>query len=159
MAQAYGDETGKIMSFFSGTFGLPPSANLALGETEAGAPNGYAAPGLVFLAPAGIIPTTAARLVANEVSRQWWEEMVSASTRNQIWLTNGLAAYSELLWTEHTAGAGAMEKQLQAEMVNSLTVDNVPIIQSSRLDDYSPEFWALTGSKGAAVVSMLRYVM
>lgn len=159
MAQAYGDETGKIMSYFTGTFGLPPAANLTLVETEAGAPNGYAAPGVVFLAPASIIKTTASRLLANEVSRQWWEELVSSSTRNQLWLTNGLAAYSELLWTEHTSGAGAMEKQLSTEMVNALTLDNVPIIQSSRLDDYSPEFWALTGSKGAAVVAMLRYVM
>jgi tetratricopeptide (TPR) repeat protein len=159
MAQAYGDATGKMMSYFTATFGLPPSANLTVVETEAGAPNGYAAPGIVFLAPAGIIKTTASRLLANEISRQWWEEMVSGTTRNQIWLTNGFAAYSELLWTEQTAGAAAMDKQLQAEMVNALTVDNVPIIQSSRLDDYSPEFWALTGSKGAAVVSMLRYVM
>jgi aminopeptidase N len=44
-------------------------------------------------------------------------------------------------------------------MVESLTVDNVPIIQSARLDDYSPEFWALTGSKGAAVLHMLRHVV
>jgi len=44
MAQAYGDQTGKIMSFFGGIFGLPPYANLTLVETEDGAPNGYAAP-------------------------------------------------------------------------------------------------------------------
>jgi hypothetical protein len=159
MAQAYGDATGKIMSYFTGTFGLPPSANLTLVETDAGAPNGYAAPGVIFLAPAGIIKTTASRLLANEVSRQWWEELVSASTRNQLWLVNGLAAYCELLWTEHTAGKGAMEEQLKSDMIDSLTVDNVPIIQSSRLDDYSPEFWALTGAKGSAVMSMLRYVL
>jgi len=35
----------------------------------------------------------------------------------------------------------------------------VPIIQAARLEDYSPELWALTGSKGAAVMNMLRYVM
>ena len=54
MAQAYGQEIGKQMSYFTGTFGLPPSANLTVVETEAGAPNGYAAPGLVFLAPHAI---------------------------------------------------------------------------------------------------------
>jgi tetratricopeptide (TPR) repeat protein len=159
MSQAYGDETGKVMSYFTGTFGLAPSANLTLVETEAGAPNGYAAPGVIFLAPSGIIPTTASRLLANEVSRQWFEELVSASTRNQLWLVNGLAAYSELLWTGHTAGTGAMQKALESDMIDALTVDNVPIIQSSRLEDYSPEFWALTGNKGSAVISMLRYVM
>ena len=90
------------------------------------------------------------RVLANQVSRQWWEELVSPTTRNHLWLTNGLATYSELLWTEHNAGVAAMESQLKDEMVDALTVDTVPIIQSSRMEDYSPELWALTGSKGAA---------
>ncbi len=38
-------------------------------------------------------------------------------------------------------------------------MDNVPIIQSARLEDYSPELWALTGDKGAAVLNMLRYTL
>ena len=42
-----------MMSYFTGMFGLPPYANLTVVETEAGAPNGYAAPGLIFLAPRG----------------------------------------------------------------------------------------------------------
>ena len=44
-------------------------------------------------------------------------------------------------------------------IVESLTVDTVPIVQSSRLEDFSPELWALTGGKGATVVGMLRYVI
>jgi len=158
-AQSYGDETGRIMSFLTGTFGIPPYANLTLIETEAGAPNAYAAPGLVFIAPNAITRPVASRLLANEVSRQWWEEMVSPSTRNHLWLTNGLAAFCETLWTEHTSGAGAAETQIKNMMVEALTVDNVPIMQSARLDDYSPELLALTGSKGAAVMGMLRYVI
>jgi len=159
MAEAYGNETSQIMSYFSGMFGPPPYADLTIVETEAGAPNGFAAPGLIFLSPRAVTRPLASKLLANEVSRQWWEEMVSASTRNHLWLTNGLSAYSELLWVEHTAGKGAMESQLHDVMVESLTVDTVPIMQSSRLEDYSPELWALTGSKGAAVANMLRYLI
>ena len=159
MAQHYGEETGKEMSYFTGMFGLPPYANLTVIETEDGAPNGYAAPGLLFLNPRGIGREPNGRLLANEISRQWFEELVSPASRNHLWLTNGLAAYSELLWTEHAAGAGAMESQMHDVMVEALTIDNVPIIQAARLEDYSPELWALTGSKGAAVTNMLRYVM
>ena len=43
--------------------------------------------------------------------------------------------------------------------MDSLTVDTIPIIQSSRLEDYSPELWALTGAKGATVLSMLRNML
>jgi tetratricopeptide (TPR) repeat protein len=158
-AQSYGDETGKIMSYFSATFGIPPYANLTLVETEAGAPNAYAAPGMIFVAPNAILRPVASKLLANEVSRQWWEELVSPTTRNHLWLTNGFSAYCEALWTEQTSGKGAAETQVKNMMVESLTVDNVPIMQSARLDDYSPELLALTGSKGAAVLGMLRYVI
>jgi hypothetical protein len=159
MAQPYGDQVGRMMSWFTGTFGLPPYANLTVIETEAGAPNGYAAPGLMFLAPRGIGQRPNEKLLANQISRQWWEALISPATRNHLWLSNGLAAYSELLWAEHEGGSAALETQLRDIMVESLTVDNVPIIQSARLEDYSPELWALTGSKGAAVLSMLRYAM
>ncbi len=159
VASAYGQETGKIMSYFTGMFGLPPYADLTVVETEAGAPNGFAAPGLLFLSPRGIGREPNGKLLANEISRQWFEDLVSPITRNHLWLTNGLAAYSELLWTEHLNGPGALQSQLRDTMVEGLTIDNVPIIQSARLEDYSPELWALTGSKGAAVLNMLRYVI
>ena len=159
MAQAYGAEVGKAMAYFEGLFGLPPYADLTVVETEDGAANGYAAPGMIFLSPRGISRQVSTRLVANEVARQWWEELISPATRNHLWVENGLAAYSELLWTEHEVGAGAMETQLQSDRVQALTVDNVPVIQSARLEDYSPEMWALTGDKGAVVANMLRYVV
>jgi Tfp pilus assembly protein PilF len=159
MAQLYGEQIGKTMSYFTGVFGLPPYANLTVVETEEGAPNGFAAPGMIFLAPRGIGKQANAKLLANQVSRQWFEELVSPSTRNHLWLTNGLAAYAELLWSEHDKGPAAMEAQVRDVMVESLTVDTVPIVQSSRLEDYSPELWALTGGKGATVVAMLRYVL
>jgi hypothetical protein len=159
MAQPYGEETGRMMSYFTGIYGLPPYANLTVIETEADAPNGYAAPGMIFLSPRAIGKQVASKLLANQISHQWWEELVSATTRNHLWLTNGIATYSELLWAEHSAGAAAMESAASDVMVDSLTIDTVPIIQSARLEDYSPELWALTGSKGSSVLNMLRQVM
>lgn len=159
MAQAYGDETGKQMAYFTSVYGLPPSADLTLVETEAGAPTGYAAPGILFLAPASIGNKVNSKAVANGIGRQWWEELLSPTTRNHLWIENGMATYSELLWTEHSTGEGAMATQLHSEMVGALTEEAVPVIQAARLEDYSPELWALTGSKGATVISMMRYVI
>src|ERR1039457_3255131 len=84
-----------------------------------------------------------------------WRPTRNSSGRS----SNGLASCSELLWTEHTAGPGAVESQFREHAVEALTVDNVPVIQSGRMEDYSPELWALTGSKGAAVLHMLRFVV
>src|SRR5882724_461437 len=159
MANAYGQETGKIMTYFTGMFGLPPYANLALVETENGAPNGFSSPGVIFLNPHAIGRDVGVKLMANQVSRQWWHALISPATRNHLWLSNGLAAYSELLYAEHNSGPGALQTQFRDVAVEALTVDNVPVIQASRLEDYSPELWALTGAKGSAVLNMLRFIL
>ncbi len=159
MANAYGQETGKIMTYFTAMFGLPPYANLALVETENGAPNGFSSPGVIFLNPHAIGRDVGIKLMSNQISRQWWHALISPATRNHLWLSNGLAAYSELLYAEHNSGPGALETQFRDVAVEALTVDNVPVIQASRLEDYSPELWALTGAKGAAVLNMLRFIL
>jgi aminopeptidase N len=97
------------------------------------------------------------RLVVNQVARQWWGALVSPATRNHMWLTNGAARYSELMYIEQANGQGALESEVRDTFVEALTLDAVPVSQSSRLEDYSPEYWAATAGKGAAVLHMLRY--
>lgn len=159
MAKAYGEETGKILSYFAGIFGAPPTSSLTLVETEKGAPAGYAAPGLIFLSPGTIGKSVNSRGLANQIARQWWGISTSAATRNHLWITNGGARYAELLYVEQVGGQGVFEQEIRDAYTEALTVDQPPLIQSARLEDYSPEFWALTGGKGAAVYNMLRSVL
>ena len=159
MAGAYGDEFARAMTFFTDLFGTPPKVNMTVVETEAGAPNGYSAPGLVFLSPKGIAKDVNLKLVANQVARQWWEQEMSPTTRNHLWIENGMARYAELLYLEHVNGPGALETERHDVFVTALTVENPPLIQSGRLEDYSPEYWAATAGKGAAILQMLRDVM
>ncbi len=155
---AYGEEVGKMMTWMTDLYGPPPSSSLTLVETEAGAPNGYSAPGMVFLNPKAIGKTVNTWLLVNQIARQWWANSVSPSSRNHYWLANGGPRYTELMWMEQASGAGAMESELRDIYVEALTVDEPPVIQASRLDDYSPEFNAVTSAKGAAVMGMLRHV-
>ncbi|HEX5431810.1 MAG TPA: M1 family aminopeptidase [Bryobacteraceae bacterium] len=159
MASPYADEFARAMTYFTSLYGLPFQKDLTVIETEDGAPNGYSAPGLVFLAPSAIGKQVNMRLVANQVSQQWWGVLVSPTTRNHMWIQNGLARYSELLYVEHVNGPGAMQQAVHDTYVEALTVDQPPLDQAARLEDYSPEFWAATAGKGAAVLNMLRSVM
>jgi len=76
-----------------------------------------------------------------------------------MWLVNGGARYAELLYLEHLNGSGALENEVRDNYIEALTLENVPVIQAARLEDYSPEFWAATAGKGAAVMHMLRAVL
>ena len=159
MANAYGAATAQMVEYFTGIYGLAPSANLTVMETADGAPNGYAAPGMVFISPAAIGKEVNSNVLANQIARQWWEVMVSPVNRNHMWLENGMALYSEALWTEHEKGASATEQRMKDLSITALTIDNVPLIQTGRLEDYSPEYWALSADKGAVVMQMLRSTM
>lgn len=158
-AKPYGEEAGKVMSFLVTQFGLAPQANIAIIETEAGAVNGYSAPGLIFLAPSSITAKVNNRILANQLSRQWWGNFVSPVNRNQFWLENGPARFAELTYLQSTGGSGGADADIRATYVEALTVKEPPVLQASRLEDYSPEYWALTAAKGAAVLNMLRNIV
>ena len=159
MANAYGAATAAMMQHFSSVFGLAPYVNMTVIETDDGAPNGYAAPGIVFLSPAAIGKEVNSNVLANQIARQWWEVEVSPANRNHLWLENGMALYAEALWTEKEKGAAALQQRMKDIGIDAMTIDNVPLIQAGRMEDYSPEYWALTASKGAAVFQMLRSTM
>lgn len=159
VAQAYGEETGKVMTFLTSLYGIPPNRNLALVETGEGAPNGYAAPGLLFLSPAGIGRQPSQRLLANQITRQWFGCMITPANRNHIWIMNGIARYAELLYLAHLNGPSVLDSEIRDLYIDSLTVTDAPVRQAARYDDYSPEFFAVTGSKGAATYNMLRWII
>jgi hypothetical protein len=77
MAQAYGEETGKVLAYLTSVFGLPPQSSLTIVETEAGTPNGYSSQGLLFLSPRAIGKQVNPRLLANQIARQWLGVLVS----------------------------------------------------------------------------------
>jgi len=158
-AAANGAELGKVLTFLTSLFGPPPYHDLAVVETAKGAPNGYAAPGIIFLSPASLSGEPNTRLLANQAARQWWGQMVAPASRAHIWLVNGMARYAEMMYIENVNGPGALETEAHDVYIDALTVSDVPVIQAPRLEDYSPEFWAVTASKGAAVLNMLRYVV
>ena len=154
-----GAMVAKAMNFLSDLNGKPPSVNLTLVETFKSFPNGYSAPGILFLSPSGIGTEVNQRLVLNQVARQWWGGLLSPISRNHIWIVNGLARYSEALYFESTAGPSGVETEMRDIYVEALTQPDPPLIQSARYEDYSPEFWAATAGKGSAVLNMLRGVL
>jgi tetratricopeptide (TPR) repeat protein len=158
-ADSWAEETGKVLGLLTTQFGLAPSSSVALVETGEGAPNGYAAPGMLFLSTRAIGKEANPKLLANQLARHWYGLLTSPASRNHLWITNGMARYAELLLTEQTAAAGAVEGEVRDTYVEALTVDNPPLIQAARLEDYSPEYWATTAAKGAAVYQMLRNVL
>jgi tetratricopeptide (TPR) repeat protein len=159
LARDYGQAAGEMVGFFRDIFGPPYSGSLIIVETGQYTPDGYAAPGIIFMSPYGLRTSLNRRLLARQVAHQWWRSMVTPGNRSHLWLDYGFAWYAALLETEAVEGAEAFDAAIQQTRVEALTFSDIPIIQSGRLPMFSPELQSLAGAKGAMVLHMLRWVM
>ncbi len=157
-AQTYGDAAGKILAFYSSKFGPANSASLSLVEIDAGSVNGYSGPGMIFLSPRGIGNKLNYRLLSHELAHQWWRGLVSPASRSHLWLDEGLATFSELLYVEELAGKAALEEVARDFSITALTNEKYSIVQAVQTEEFSPEYDAVVAKKGAMVMHMLRWV-
>jgi aminopeptidase N len=157
--KAFGDEAANVLTYLTTLFGIPPVATMTYVETGPGAPDAYSAPGVVFIAPNRITEKPSQRLLANQLTRQWFGNLVGPATRNHIWIANGVARYAEIMYQEHLNGPGVLEAEIRDLYVDAMTVTDAPVLQAARFEDYSPELLAVTGSKAAATLHMLRWAI
>jgi len=160
LAQSYGETAGRIMTYFSDKFGPLPDSHLALVEIADDTVGGYSAPGIVALASRGFSTPVNDKLLAHEISHQWWRCLVSPATGDDAFLDEGLATYSSALWVEESAGESAFEDTMHDVEIQSLSHEEVsPIAQASHLHEFTPEYQSIVFDKGAMVFHMLRWVI
>ena len=159
LAREYGEAAGEMVTFYKDIFGPPYSGSLTIVESGEYSPDGYAAPGLIFLSPYGMRNTLNRRLLARQVAHQWWRSMVTPGNRSHIWLDYGFGWYAALLEIRNSLGEEAFDQAIQDTRVEALTYTDIPIIQADRLPPFSPEIEALAGAKGAMVLHMLHWML
>ncbi len=160
LASPYADTAAKEFQFYSLTFGPAPSPNLKLVEIpeDSGVPAAWA-PEIAALSSKAISEKTEYRLLANTLAHQWWGVLLSPASREDWWLGDGLARYSEALYVQTAAGQAGFEESIKDMSVGALAYDNVPLSSVARMDPFSPEFQSLTTDKGAMILHMLRWEM
>jgi aminopeptidase N len=52
-------------------------------------------------------------VISHELAHQWFGDSVSLERWQDIWLNEGFATYASLLWAEHVAGRGAMDRAVR----------------------------------------------
>jgi len=101
-------------------------------------------------------------LTAHELAHQWWGDMLTCATWNDIWLNEGFATYSEALWLERkpgSTGLPALHSAMAARKPTSVG-GSVYIPEPLNTADIGRIFSTnLTYRKGAWVLHMLRHVV
>jgi len=159
LAQQYGETVAKELGFFITIYGVPISSELKLVELpDDSVPTAWA-PEVLGIAARNINAKVNYRLLANAVAHQWFGTIVSPATRNDWWIQDGGARYSESRYIEYAAGQAGAQEAVKDMAVGALAYDSVPLGQIGTLDTFDPVFQSMANDKGGMVYHMLRWVM
>ena len=102
-AQLYADTAVKEFFFFTTTYGPPFNQRLSVVELPNDTVPSAWAPEIAGIAGRYFNEKGNYRLLANTIAHQWFGAMVSPASRDDWWLNDGAARYSEALYVEHVA--------------------------------------------------------
>ena len=145
---------------FSDMFGPMPDPTFKVIQLPDGTLRDYAAPGVLLLSQRIWDPKGNDRTIARLVASQWWGVQVLPATPADVWISDGLARYSEALYAEQNAGKEAGLRAVDEFAVGALMYeDAAPVAQAARLAPYSPDYRSVVMNKGAMIFHMLRAQM
>jgi hypothetical protein len=159
LAQQYGETASKEFSYFTTLYGVPMSPNLKVVQLPDDTVPSAWAPEIAAIAGRAISGKQNYRLLANTVARQWWGVDVSAASKDDFWITEGAARYTEARYIEFVAGRAGEEEAVKDMSVGALAYDSVPLSQIGTLDTFDPVFQSMTTDKGGMIFHMLRWVL
>ncbi len=158
-AQEYGDAADKEFNYFTTLYGVPMSTELKVVELPDDTVPAAWAPEIAAVSSRVVGGKMNYRLLANMIAHQWWGVAVSPATRNDWWITDGMARYAEAQYVEHVSGKGGREEAIKDMSVGALAYDTVPLGQLGTLDPFDPAFQSLATDKGGMIFHMLRWVI
>src|SRR6516162_2745429 len=159
-AQEFANAVAHQEIIFSDLFGEIPGTEITVAQLPDGTIRDFAGPGLVLLSHRVWDPKISDRTMSRLVASQWWGNQVLPPTTADVWISDGLARYSEELYAEQAIGKEAGLRAIDEFAVGALMYDEAaPVAQSARLIPYSGEYRSVVMNKGAMLFHMLRAEM
>jgi tetratricopeptide (TPR) repeat protein len=152
---------GEHLAFYSDKFGKYAFGNkLVVAETDEETLETYSGAGVMFVSPRALTSGIDEKL-AREVAYQWWGQAVGLKSFDDTWLSQGLAEFSTLLYTQANENATIYQQALQSELEKALAFEQSASIRNApgQLDDQTAAFRSVVYFKGALVFNMLRQLM
>ncbi|MCI0336245.1 MAG: tetratricopeptide repeat protein [Acidobacteria bacterium] len=160
-AEHASEVVGKHLEYYSSKFGRYAFGNkLIVAETDEETLETYSGAGIMFVSPRALASGIDEKL-AREVAYQWWGQSVGLRSFDDIWLSQGLAEFSTLLFLKDNSNETLYRQSVQAELEKALAFEQSASVRQAplQLDDQTPAYRSIVFYKGALVFNMLRQLM
>ena len=151
-AKPYTDKTTDMLRVFSEKFGLYPFIREKYGDAQFGWGGGMEHQTITSLGG------YADQLLSHELSHQWFGDMVTCKSWENIWLNEGFATYCEGVYIEAVSGHAAYLSYIQGRMTTALSASG-PIYVADISTVGSIFDGARSYAKGGVVLHMLRGIL
>ena len=159
-AADFAGDVARSVTMFSDMFGPLRDPSFSVVQLPDGTLRDFAAPGLLLLSKRIWDPKGSERTIARLVASQWWGDAVLPASPGDVWISDGLARYSEALYAEQNNGREAGLKAVDEFAVGALMgEDAAPVAQAARLAPYSSDYRSVVMNKGAMIFHMVRAQM
>jgi len=155
----YASTAIKEFTYYITQYGNAPSTSLKVVELPDDTVPSAWAPEIAAMAGNRISEKINYRLLANTIAHQWWGVSVSPAAKDDWWISDGFARYSEARYVESAAGQAGLEEMVKDMSVGALAYDTVPLSSTAKLDYFSPEFQTVVTDKGAMILHMLHWLL
>lgn len=156
---SYATSLGQILNYLTDTYGALSAGQpaLTIAQMPDGSLPGFSAPGLLLLSSRQWTSRSNDRMLTQLAAAQWWGNNVLPATPDDVWVTDGLARYTEAMYAEQSGGVASLNRALEDFAVGALMFEQTaPIAQADRVDMYSDRYRSIVDDKGAMVFHMLR---
>jgi aminopeptidase N len=93
-------------------------------------------------------------LILHETAHEWWGNSVSASTRNDLWINESMATYTEALFVEYLKGYAESIKYINQDLAFIIS-NKFPLCDTVNSSKYTTDIYM----KGSAFWNTLRSII
>jgi aminopeptidase N len=161
VATPVAEAVGKMLDFYAGKFGPPPSSQFRIVEVEGANWESRWSVGTLLLPSAQLRKDFDPSILARNVAHQWFPLKINVKDpATDAWLVDGLAVFASLIYFEKSLSPADSQEHIQRALVKALGYEGSnTVLQAGGLDKDSADYRSLVEYKGAFIFRMLQWVI